>query len=263
MPRPPILRIALFRHGDHGIFRGTRDIETRYGHTFGTDVDYKGLRPGARKPPVHVLMRLNSDDDAVDVRISGIRWIPLLCAIRYDACNLGYRVESDDRVKIISQEVTKAEKNSPYPGYPDRLAIRPIAFRRIPLVRSRPGDLMKILAVFGPASLSKREFSTVRQYVIRKRILRESWGYRNVDEFLREDLAWPFIQGRPKSDCPDRTCKNHGKNGTMSPFAVFEEDGPNYWESVESLWGPHSESLQIIYEYCPRCFAIFTTNQCT
>ncbi len=45
----------------------------------------------------------------------------------------------------------------------------------------------------------------------------------------------------------------------MRTLAVFEEEE----KRVRKLWGPHCDSLQIIYQICPKCNAIRVNNQCT
>jgi hypothetical protein len=258
---PAVLRIALFHQATRRIFRGERDVESRYGHTFGTEVEYTGLRAVPNEPPVHVLLRLNTDDPAVGVISKWPRWLPLLCAIRYGACDLGYRVVSDQRVEILHQGETKPWEGFPYPGYPDRLRPRPISFQTLDYHPDRPNDVLMTIGVFGCDGLTEELFAELTRYVVREGIYDpDISGWETPEQFLREGLCWPLIQGRPDDDCPDRTCANHDRKGSMEVFAIFEEDSQ---EGVRKLWGPDCGNLQIIHQLCPECGAIRTTNQCT
>jgi hypothetical protein len=78
------------------------------------------------------------------------------------------------------------------------------------------------------------------------------------EEYLKAN-CWPFEQAIPDEDCPDPACGNHGQRRSLRTLAIFEEDERN----VRALWGPNCGSLQIIYQVCPKCGAIRTTNQCT
>lgn len=235
-------------------------MPSRYGHTFGSDVSYTGLRAFRGKPPVHVLLRLNMDDPAVGVPAQPSRWLPLLCAIRYGACDLGYRVVSDRGVEIFHQTEAKPWRGFPYPGYPTRLQPRPISYRLMPNDRDPQLDELKKIGVFGHDWLSRKQFGGLVRYVVQKGIWdRSISAWASPDEAVRE-ACWPLIQGRPDNDCPDPRCRNHDQKGAMKVFSVFEEDS---WEGGRQLWGPDCGSLQIIHEFCPSCGAIRATNQCT
>ena len=75
---------------------------------------------------MHLLLRLNLDDPAVLLTLPGCQWLPLLCAIRYGACNLGYRVLSDSEVVILHQKEPKAWNGFPTKKYPETLPVEPV-----------------------------------------------------------------------------------------------------------------------------------------
>src|SRR5262249_59735794 len=106
-------------------------------------VDSPGLRVKRGQPAVHLLFRLNTAGPALGVHLAGARsvrsrspvswrrrrapgkalpgpqWLPLLCAIRYGACDLGYRVVSEGEVKILRQGEVRAWEGFPYADYPE------------------------------------------------------------------------------------------------------------------------------------------------
>src|SRR5262245_55983128 len=106
--------LEFFHPESRRVFRGERDKKSAFGHMFGGAADYSGLAAYERQPPVHLLFRLNTADPAVGVTLPKAKWLPLLCAIRFGACDLGYRVLSDEKVKILLQSDKKAWDDFPY-----------------------------------------------------------------------------------------------------------------------------------------------------
>src|SRR5438132_14402046 len=98
--------LSIFHPEARHVFTGRRGKISSFGHMFGAAANYSGVAAYKRQPPVHLLFRLNTADPAVGVPLSGADWLPLLCAIRYAACDLGYRVVSDGEVKILHQTET-------------------------------------------------------------------------------------------------------------------------------------------------------------
>src|SRR5437762_4018977 len=113
--------LAVFHPETRRVFRGKGGKKARFGHMFGGTTEYAGLAAWKRQPPVHLLFRLNTADPAVGVTLPGVQWLPLLCAIRYGACDLGYRVLSDGEVKILHQTESKAWRGFPYKDYPKKI----------------------------------------------------------------------------------------------------------------------------------------------
>src|SRR5207248_3252713 len=112
---------AIFHQDSKRVFLGKWGTKGPFGHRFGGPAEYSGLAAYKRQPPVHLLFRLNMTDPRVGVTLPGVNWLPLLCAIRYGACDLGYRVLSDDAVRILHQSETKAWKDFPSADYPAAL----------------------------------------------------------------------------------------------------------------------------------------------
>jgi hypothetical protein len=250
--------LALFHPETRRVFRGKRGTKSPFGHTFGGAADYTGLAAYRRQPPVHLLFRLNTADPAVGVRLPVAEWLPLLCAIRYGACGLGYRVISDREAKILHQAEKKAWDNFPYDGYPDMLPAQPVALEEGTYDPGKVEDGLLYAGVFGYGALSPKQYAKLVRHV-KKKGLPELFGRDSAEAYLEEGNVSPFVQGRPVDDCPDPSCANHGREASLRTFALFHEDQ----EHVRKLWGPHCENLQIIYQVCPECTAIRTTNQCT
>jgi hypothetical protein len=254
-----IMRLSIYHPESRRVFRGERATVSKYGHTFGGDVRYAGLAAGGQ-PPVHLLLRLNLQDPAVGLALPGTRWLPLLCAIRYGACNLGYRVISDSEVKILHQSETEAWEDFPYEGYPELLPPEPIALSEASYDPGNPRDALRYAGVFGYDALSEDQFADLARFVVDEGLFDpEFMEGETPEEYLREGVGFPFVQGPPDDDCPEPTCQNHGREASLRTLAIFSEDE----ERVRRLWGPNGEDLQIIYQICPNCDAIRATNQCT
>lgn len=253
----------LFHQDTRRIFSGSRDKRSRFGHAFGGSADYDGLTAFKRQPPVHLLFRLNTDDSAVGVKLPEVQRLALLCAIRYGACNLGYRVLSDSNVKILYQKESKAWDGFPYDGFPDKLPETPLTLREAKYDPDKPKDAYALAGIFGSELLTPQQFRRLARFVVKEELYPDpdlfGGEWESPEEYLRIAHCWPFVQGRPDEDCPDRACSNHGQRGSLRTFAVFQEEK----QKIRQLWGPNGESLQILFQICPKCNAIRVSNQCT
>lgn len=258
---------VLFDHDMRRLSFGERSGQSKYGHTFGTLVDYSGLKVGRGKPPVHVLFRINLKDPCVSLKLGTISWLPLLCAIRYGACHLGYRVDSDDSVTILHQADRQLWDGFPSADYPTILPVEPVAFRRRKYRATDPQDVYVWAGVFGYEHVSQRQFGRVVNWAQEVGVVDEtdlSEG-ETIESFLRESEC-PFVQGRPVEACPNPDCPNSRRKQSLKTLAVFSQELDPIERrrgKVKSLWGDNCEDLQIIYQICPKCSAISTTNQCT
>ena len=250
--------LDIFDQRTNRVVHGDRGGKSPFGHTFGASVDYRGLVAFRRQPPVHLLFRLDTADPLVGVEMLGAGWLPLLCAIRYGACNLGYRVISDDEVAILHQTETKAWKGFPYAGYPAKLPAQPVALEPGTYDPAKIEDALFYAGVFGYGALSPAQLGALRRHVETDLLPNQDYSYETAEEYLEDGNGLPFVQGRPNDDCPDPACGNHGHASSLRTFAIFEDT-----ERVDELWGPSCGSLQIIYQVCPLCSAIRTSNQCT
>lgn len=251
--------LTIFHLESHRLFHGTRGEKSPFRHKFGAAADYAGLTKYQRQPPVHLLFRLNTADPAVGVTLAGVQWLPLLCAIRYLACDLGYRVLSDSRVKILHQTEKKAQTVYPYEDYPEKLPPKSLAFREGSYNPRTIKDGLNYAGVFGYEALSAKQYSRLLRRVEKER-LPEMLGWESAEAYLEQGNSSPFVQGRPIEDCPDQSCINHGKESSLRTLAIFEEEGK---QEIRKLWGPAGENAQIIWQICPICAAIRATNQCT
>ncbi|WP_422929213.1 hypothetical protein [Singulisphaera sp. PoT] len=250
--------LEFFHQASMRVFRGRRDKrghDSLFGHTFGGSADYEGLSAAPDQPPVHLLLRLNTDDPAVGVSIPGVRWLPLLCAIRYGACDLGYRVVSDREVKILHQAESKAWEDFPYEGYPGHILAAPLTLAEWEFDPSDPEHAFFYAGVFGLDALSAGEHAAPTRPIERQEA-QDIFGQDIAEAYAGDDFAHPFDQAPPAEDCPDPECPSHHEASSLRTFAIFREARAE----ARNLWGPHCANLQIVYRICPTCSAIRTSN---
>ena len=248
--------LAIFDQASRRIALGKRQSQkSRYNHTFGGGEEYLGLASGNRRTPVHLLFRINTDDPFVRVDLGGTKYLPLLCAIRYGACDLGYQVVSDDEIKIFHMEESKEWDGFPRDNYPQTLPIENIGIVSDQYDPSNAEDALFYAGVFGFDHLTGKQMENVRRLVVEKGMYQP--GGETIDEFL-EMVSMPFVQGPPVDDCPNPDCENHGRESSLRTLAIFNE-AP---DRAGGLWGSMAD-LQIIHQICPCCATIRTTSQCT
>jgi hypothetical protein len=174
--------LALFHQETRRVFRGTRGRKSRFEHTFGGTANYAGLSPLKGEPPLHLLFDLNTEDPAVGVTLPKARWLPLLCAVRYGACDLGYRVVSDKRVKILYLAEATAWEGFPYDGYPEQFKARPVAFEEGSYDPGSVSDALLYGGVFGYGALSPRQYARLVRHV-EKKGLPEMFGWESAEAY--------------------------------------------------------------------------------
>lgn len=251
--------LGIYHRDTRRVFRGRRGLASPFGHAFGGSAKYAGLLPGKGKPPVNLMFRFDTSDLAVNATISGARWLPLLCAIQYDACGLGYRVVSDGEVKILRMERRKPDR-----GYrnvcPDALPPQPVTLLEAPYDPDDVADVVFHAGVFGYDGLTPKQYAKV---VRRAQRDAPSHGWDGSIEEFMQNACGPYVQGRPVEGCPDRSCGNHGRPSSLRTVAIYVEH-PFDWRKPTDppAWCPDGD-LMIIWQTCPKCTAIQATNQCT
>lgn len=251
--------LALFDQPNRTIMRGTRRRKSPFAHSFGGGADYSGLTAAKASVPVHVLFRINTDDPLVPVSLGRrTNWLPLLCAIRYGACAIGYKVVSNDKVAILRQSDTQPWDGFPYADYPETLPRENVRIGDNVYDASKPKDALFYGGIFGFDHLTEEQMRKIERLVVSKQVYDPEFDQETPGQFIRES-CWPYVQGAPEEDCPNPNCKNHGQTSSLRTVAIFHESA----KRIQKLWGPHCGNLQIIYQICSRCKAIQVTNQCT
>ncbi len=236
----------------------------RFLHSFGGPARHRGAVPARCRQPLHLVYTLDLSDRRVGVTVPGVRLLPLYHGFVYENCALGYRVVSDEEIEVLHLPSRRVSKDFPDRDYPREFAPVPVVLRDQKFDRSDPEDILRLVGVFGvdrvpegarPAlrKLLKKEY---REYAALFETAED--GTPDTLEGLARPFDYPFQQGRPDSPCPDPRCENHGKASSMHVLALV---GSSPVPGV-ALWGESGEGVQLIFEICPLCRAICTSNQC-
>ncbi len=249
--------LALFDQKNRRVFRGERGETSSAGHKWGGATTYTGLQPNPDHPPFHLLFRLNLNDPQIPVELKpSLSWLPLLCGIRYGACDLGYQVISDTEVKVLTVSEDPWD-DFPYKNYPDKLPVEDVTVYQYAYDSANADDVLFYGGIFGFDHLTPLQLSSVEKAVIAKGLYDPEVDDEDVHEFIR-DVGFPYLQGSPDDVCPDPQCENHQRIASLRTFAIFSEAD----DRLQALWGQGGEDLQIIYQICPLCQTIRTTNEC-
>jgi hypothetical protein len=98
----------------------------------------------------------------------------------------------------------------------------------------------------------------------------ENQSLSEADQKYLKECGYPFTQlggiqlmwqGVPTVPCPNRKCENHKYDGTLQVLAVV-------WNEPLTgvfLWNKETEDndVQVIFQICPKCKAIYACNRCT
>jgi len=206
----------------------------------------------------------------IGLRIPNLEWFPLYYALRNVEGHFSYRVRSISEIEILSDPYKGRLSESVWEGFPEPIAPQPVELREHSYDPTKFEDACSFSGIFGLNKLSKKDMKKAV-----KRLTREfEQDFNNdppapLEEMLYYVGGTPFIQGHPRSPCPNRTCELHSYDHAKEPhhyqgrlrllLAVFPEkqDRPLYEEIAGANMG------QLIFEICPECYAVHVTNHCT
>lgn len=230
------------------IARVVPNVDGPFRHRFGGTPTHRGIKPRGSSQPLHLLYSFDTKDPLFPVRVRGVRHLPLYYCFPYNAGALGYRVVSDDEIKILYMETKRVEPDFPYENFPNEFPEKPVSL--VPISYEEHKTLVYYLA-WEDYRLDKKDLSEPD-----KTFIKES-GY----PFTQLGGIQRMWQDVPQAPCPDKTCENHRYNFFLEVFAVvWNQPIPNLylWTKKRDEW-----EVQIIYQICPKCRAIYVCNRCT
>lgn len=280
--------LSLFNHRSLSHFEEVNRV-SQFGHTFGgRPADFDLTFSGIESPP-HLLYRLNLEDPAFDVVLSGVRHLPLLYGFSYAHQDgvFSYQVHSDSEIEVISEADWPPDPDFPYKNYPIEFPHQSIAFERRPYDPSVAEDALRLAGVFRLEHLSEAELKRAIQTADDQGFF-EGSGFPDwtLEEKLCITYDAPFMQGRPSRTCDNENCiaKVTGyiepskitfppetpliggesieipgrveREPSMRVFAIHE---PRPTEHL--LW--RDPYVQLVFEFCECCHCIRVSNQCT
>lgn len=233
---------------------------SRYGHSFGGKHDRRGAsRDDCNGILIHLLHRINLRDPSVPIQIPGISWLPLYYVFDFRANDLGYQLTSDDSLQSFfpsdDKHVTTRE-SWPSKDYPPEFPASDVSIFECQFDPTDPEDAYMWAGVFGVSKLSASDRELVKRRV--ERDCEYTYDFTDATEEEYDDaMCFPFMQGKPDNRCLNPDCGNHGLNGQLDVIALV----PPEPVSGVSLWG--GSDVQLIFELCPLCDTIRSSNQST
>lgn len=234
---------------------------SRYNHTFGGPPQHEGVTPRGGKVPLHLLYMLDLADPAVGLNLPGLTRLPLYYGFVYGGSAVSYRLVSDTKIRILEMNTPKAEEDFPYRDYPRQFGQRTVRLRKLPFNAKKPADIMKYSGIFGFDWIPEKERPQVYDFLVR-----DYHRFRSDRGKPPESLAAmtsfyysPFVQGPHELPCPNRRCRNHRGPGKMNVLALVLNDPVR----GVALWGDDNWDVFVFFFICPRCPAIYATNECT
>ena len=112
-------------------------------------------------------------------------------------------------------------------GWCDEIAngpAEPVCLQEMPYDPANPKHALRYAGVFGYDALTPQQYADLAGYVVDVGLFVPGILDWNTPEEFLEGNGWPFVQGPPIDDCPDSSCPNHGRERSLRPFAVFQED---------------------------------------
>jgi hypothetical protein len=269
--------LSFFHHQTLSHYCEDSNSPNKFGHTFGGDPSSFGLR-FANCEPLHLVYRLNQADPAVNARIPGVTWLPLIYHFPYASIysDLVYRLVSDTEIEMLAPLTAEFDDEFPYSAYPSAFPESPVAFSKRKYDPALAEDAVPLAGVFGIGQLSDSEMKKAVQIVGRTSTLFEDWaadgGTPGVDfpdwseeELVRHVYDEPFMQRRPTKECDNPECTpqvsrdektENLRKDSMRVFALLQPDAQN-----KLLWG-HLHA-QLIWQLCESCNCIRVSYQCT
>ena len=233
-----------------------------YGHTFGGPLERSGTsREECGDLHLHRVMLLDQTDPAVPKVVPEIRWLPLYYCFDFRANVIGYRVLSEDAVRVFLREndphVT-SEESWIRRDFPATLPVRPLVADRRPFEPHNPEHAWRYGGVFGVEHLGRNERLAVRRFETEHALIGlndPTWPTPLADQ-----LGMPFFQGKPDNvclnpECPLPEAPRPNERGRLKTFAIVEN------APIEDFYFTgRYDNFRLIYEVCRDCWSIHVSN---
>lgn len=250
---------TTFFFGDFNL-AATDSNSSDYGHTFGGEHDRRGAsREDCNGILIHLLHRIDLRDPCVPIQIPGLNWLPLYYVFDFRANDLGYRLTSENSMETffpLDDENVTSKEEWPGKNYPASFPRSDFSVFRCDYDPTDREDAYMWAGVFGVPKLSTADRQSVNRRV--ERDCQFTYDFTDATEEEYEDaMCFPFMQGKPNNMCLNPGCESYSRHGQLSVIALLP---PEPVPGVQ-LWG--GAGVQLIFEMCPLCYTIRSSNQCT
>lgn len=252
------MALLFLNHSKRRIYRAEfgPDWESRHVHSLGKDADAK-IAFGRSPIPLHVVLTLDLSDARLGLQLPGIKRLPLCYGFRFGGEPTAYRMQTQNKAELLRPNRPKVDPEFPYADYPDAFPRVPMRLAELEFDPTNP-EKLPLAGVFGPAALTKAQQKAVLRNLKKSGLLDELEDEGLSPTELIEAFATRFVQGKPPGDCPNPKCTNYAHEGRMNVFALIDDPLLSGF-----LWGDYGWGVQLIFEICPKCFAVNASNQAT
>lgn len=220
--------------------------ESPYGHFFGGPALHAGAHFEGAEAPIQLLYHLNLEDPALKalVPVGGVTWLPFYYGFQFEHCRFGYVLEASDRIRILNPR-QKFIKDWPYRDYPAAFPQTPIRIESISYEDQKTLALMHTLEDRGiPRWISPADRDQLKAW---------HYPFTQIGGYPR------LLQWTQASECLNESCAAHGKRWPMQIcMVVWHKPVPGV-----NVWGePHGVGVQLVYQQCGSCGAIYVLCEC-
>ncbi|GAB5406966.1 MAG: hypothetical protein Aurels2KO_51970 [Aureliella sp.] len=229
-----------------------------YAHTFGGPPDRDAATPehthGIR---LHLLHRFDLSDPLIPITIPGLKWLPLYYVFDFRANQVGYTLQSDSFMTTFFPDDdpnVSSEESWPASNFPIEFARHDIKLTTHPFDPRNLDEASEWAGIFGIRHLNASHRAELRKRV--EEYCDRVGEYPPNGDDLSEYLCSPFWQGPPNNCCINPKCENHSVPKSLQVFAIVPHEPVPGLE----IWG--GADVQTIFEICPMCYTIRSSNQC-
>ena len=229
-----------------------------FAHTFGGPPDRDEAFPshthGLR---LHLLHRFDLSDPLIPFSIPGLKWLPLYYVFDFRANQVGYKLSSDSSMTTFfpsNDPNVSSTESWPAPDFPMEFDQHPVNLSAYSFDPTNLDESETWSGVFGVDHLTTRQRTKLKKRIAKQ--CKAFGEYPPDSDDLSEFLRSPFWQGPPRNCCLNPDCKNFQLRNSLNVFAIVP------CEPIPGLliWG--GAEVQTIFEICPLCYTIRSSNQC-
>ncbi len=229
-----------------------------FAHTFGGEPDRDDARPdcthGIR---LHLLYRFDLTDPLVPIAVPGLKWLPLYYVFDFRANEVGYTLHSDASMTTYfptDDENVSSDESWPSDDFPMVFPSHSIELAAHSFDPKNLDDAAQWAGVFGIRHLADDQLAELKRLIDAH--CDEIGDYPPEGDDFYDYLCSPLWQGTPNNCCINPGCENNSKPQSLNVLALVPHDPIPGLE----IWG--GAYVQTIFEICPLCYTIRSSNQC-
>jgi hypothetical protein len=239
----------------------------KYQHRLGGTLAKGGWKVRHGKAPIQLLLDLDTSDPKLAGMANGLRRLPLVNAFQFPDVIFGYRVVAEGIIEVVAQ-APKKSKDFPYARYPESFPEFSMSLKKADFDIHKMRDLTVFGGMFGSqllTTLSEKERQKLRRKLVEQVEELDLGGEdpcgQTLEDLFKEHCT-PLIQGPSDFACSQRGCRK--QSAELEVLCLIQSEADDLEEQGFSLWGDgDGEDIQLLFERCTNCGAIYVTAQST